>query len=337
MRRSAICVVCLVVCAGIGFAANPPQAEISNQHIKAKIYLPDAQKGFYRGTRFDWSGVISSLEYQGHNYYGPWFTKFDPSVRDFLYQGGDIIAGAASAVTGPADEFQKPLGYAEAKAGGTFVKIGVGVLRKPDDANYVAFRKYDIVDSGKWDVRKAKDFVEFTQTLQDAATGYGYLYRKIVRLTAGKPEMTIEHNLRNTGRMPIRTNVYNHNFLVLDNSGPGPDMVITFPFEIRTPRLPEAELAEITGTHIAYRKALAGEDRVFFPIQGFGPDAKDYDIRIERKSAGAGMRITGDRPLSAATLWSIRSVMAIEPFIDISADPGRDFSWKYTYAYYSLP
>jgi hypothetical protein len=23
-----------------------------------KLYLPDAEHGFYRGTRFDWSGVV---------------------------------------------------------------------------------------------------------------------------------------------------------------------------------------------------------------------------------------------------------------------------------------
>ena len=40
------------------------------------------------------------------------------------------------------------------------------------------------------------------------------------------------------------------------------------------------------------------------------------------------MRITGDRPLASETLWSIRSVMALEPFVDISVDPGKDLSWK---------
>ena len=55
-------------------AADYPQAEISNGVIHAKLYLPDAKTGFYRSTRFDWSGVISSLKFGGHNYYGPWFT-----------------------------------------------------------------------------------------------------------------------------------------------------------------------------------------------------------------------------------------------------------------------
>jgi hypothetical protein len=75
------------------YAAGPPQAEISNQQIRAKLYLPDAKEGFYRSTRFDWSGVIHSLIFQGHDYYGPWFTKYDPSVRDFAYRDGEIVVG----------------------------------------------------------------------------------------------------------------------------------------------------------------------------------------------------------------------------------------------------
>jgi len=337
MRHTALALVCIGLALGDAPAAEPPKAEIGNQQIKARLYLPDAQNGFYRGTRFDWSGVIYSLEYQGHDFYGPWFTQYDPSVRDFIYKDTGIVVGSASAMTGPADEFQKPLGYDTAKAGETFVKIGVGVLRKPDAGNYTSYLKYEIVDAGKWTVRKGADFVEFTQELNDPASGYGYTYRKTVRLTSGKPEMTIEHSLKNTGRLPIQTNVYDHNFLVLDKAAPGPDFVISMPFQVKSSRPPAAGMAELRGNQIAYTKALENQERVFFPIEGFGGDAKDYDIRIENRKLGVGMRINGDRPLASETLWSIRSVLSVEPFIEVAAEPARDFSWKYTYTYYRTP
>ena len=54
--------------------------EISNGVLKVGFHLPSSDSGFYRGTRFDWSGVIERLEFKGHNYYGPWFTKTDPNV-----------------------------------------------------------------------------------------------------------------------------------------------------------------------------------------------------------------------------------------------------------------
>ena len=48
------------------------------------------------------------------------------------------------------------------------------------------------------------------------------------------------------------------------------------------------------------------------------------------------MRITADRPLSNATLWSMRATMGLEPFIAIALDPGQEFTWTLTYNYYLL-
>src|SRR6266545_5678807 len=115
-------------------AAEHPQAEISNGQVRARLYLPDARNGYYRGTRFDWSGVVSALEYRGHSFFGEWFDRVDPKVVDIDFSNG-ITAGANSAATGPVEEFGtngKALGYDEAKAGGTFIKIGIGVLRSEE-------------------------------------------------------------------------------------------------------------------------------------------------------------------------------------------------------------
>ena len=323
---------------GIGLlsAADAPTAEIGNGQIRVKIYLPDAKKGFYRATRFDWSGVLYSLQYKGHDYYGPWFNKTDPKVHDFIYSGPDIIAGPCSAITGPVDEF-RPLGWQEAKPGGTFVKIGIGALRKPAEGRYDNYKLYEVADPGKWTVRKKRDSIEFTQELADPSSGYSYVYRKIVRLAKGKPTLALEHRLKNTGSHAIRTSVYNHNFLVLDGQAPGPGFVITVPFQIQTGRPPNKELAEIRGNQIVYLKTLANRDVVSAPLRGFGDTPGDAEIRIENAKLGVGMRIRADRPLLSENLWSIRTVIAMEPFISLAIEPGSEFTWTSTYDYYTLP
>jgi hypothetical protein len=45
------------------------------------------------------------------------------------------------------------------------------------------------------------------------------------------------------------------------------------------------------------------------------------------------MRITADRPLFSESLWSIRTVLAMEPFVYMSIEPGNEFNWKSTYNY----
>lgn len=316
------------------------QATLDNGVLHATVQLPNPRIGFYRGTRFDWSAVIASLTYAGHDFYGPWFTRTDPTVHDFIFSGNDIVAGPCSAITGPVEEFVSPdgaLGYDRAAPGGTFVKIGVGVLEKPSRAKYDNFRLYRIVDGGRWTVRATAHSIVFRQQLMDPRSGYGYLYEKTLRLLPGKPEMLIEHSLHNTGRRVIDTSVYDHNFLVLDHRTTGPNFVITLPFTIRTTRPGPATLGEIEGRHIRYLRPLQGNDVFAMPIEGFGPTANDYNIQIENQHAGVGMRVTADQPLAQESLWSIRSTIGVEPFIHMAIAPGATFRWSYHYVYYSIP
>jgi hypothetical protein len=321
----------------LSFAADFPHAEIDNGQIHVKLYLPDAANGYYRATRFDWSGVIASLEYKGHNYYGPWFSRVDPAVHDFNYDGGQVVASPCTADTGPDEEFQtngSALGWDEAKPGGTFIKIGVGVLRKVGE-KYDFVKLYPILNTGKWSTEKHADSVVFTQELTDPGSGYGYIYRKTVELLPGKPAMVLEHSLRNTGRRTIRSTVYNHNFLVLDRQPTGPDFQISVPFAIQPDRSADNRLVEARGNGVAYLKVLVERQVAQIGLHGFGGSPTDNDIVIENKRVGAGMRITGDRPLYDESLWSIKAVLAVEPTISMSIEPGGEFTWKMSYEYYT--
>ena len=339
MRTIALLAIPLLTacCALLQAHAATPEWEISNGILKVKLYPPDAVNGFYRGTRFDWSGVVGDLEYKGHSFYGPWFTGTDPSVSDFIYKDAGIIAGPCSAITGPVEEFNPALGYDNAKPGGTFIKIGVGVLRKTDDQAYSAYHLFPIVDGGKWTVKKGDDWVEYTQELHDPASGYGYIYRKKLSLVKGHPQMMIEHSLKNAGKLAIHTNVYDHNFLVLDKQTTSEAFRITLPFDLQVDPAPDPAMAQIRKNQILYQKSLTGEERVYFSIEGFGKTAADYKVHIENTKANVGMTISGDHPLYKMSLWSIRSVIAVEPFIDLSIEPGGESSWTYDYEYYTLP
>lgn len=316
---------------------TPPSVQIANGVITATVYLPDAAAGFYRGTRFDWAGVIDRLEYRGHTFYAPWFTKTDATVRDFVNDGVDVTAGPHTAVTGPVEEFSV-LGFAEAALGGAFVKIGVGALRKPGDGSaYSAYRSYEFADAGKRTVTPRADGVDFTHELADTGSGFAYHYTKNVRLNPGRPELVIAHRLVNRGTKPMVGTVYNHNFLVLDGKTPGPDFVITAPFELKTAKPLEPAVATISGREFRYAAPVPATGRVTAQFEGFGPTAADYRFTIENRKAGAGVEMIGDRPLNRLSLWSIRTVLALEPFLAFDIAPGAEYTWEYTYRYYTIP
>jgi hypothetical protein len=386
-RTLSLSVLALTILAGGPlYAADPPSAEITNGQIKAKICLPDQRHGFYHSTRFDWSGIVCHMEYQGHVFYTPWWYKLDLQTYDFGYDDTGVISAPFTALAGPGEEFNStggPLNFADAPFGGTFVKIGVGVLRKPKQGEppipmppvrgvspaavaagannngpggagsgtppagapagggraggpdrYDHSRVYDIVDPGKWTIKKNKNSVEFIQEINDTADGYGYVYDKVVRLVPGKPEMMIEHRLKNTGAKPIVGTVYNHNMFTPDGGGPNKDLTITFPFKIVSTRPPAAGLIESIDNKLVYLKTLVDKDRGTANPGGFGDTATDYDVRVEDKKTGVGYQVVGDKPIASITVWSIKTVQAVEPYISYSIDPGKEFTWNLHYDYF---
>lgn len=306
-------------------AEEYPKAKISNGLVRAEISLPDPVRGSYRGTRFDWSGIVSSLHFSGHQYFGSWQDVRDPKIHD--------------AVTGPAEEFltgdDSALGYEETKPGATFPRIGIGAVRKPDgETVYRRFSTYDIVDQGKWTIERKKDSIEFVHELK-SEDGYAYIYRKKLRLIRGKPQLEIDHSLKNTGRKTIDMVQYNHNFLAIDNQVVGPDVSVRFAFDPK----PTRELrngGKIRGRELTYSQELQKGQTVSSWLEGFGEDAKDYDFRIENRQAGAGVRVSSDRPMTKLNFWSIRTVACPEPYIHVLVEPGSESHWKLRYDFYTF-
>ena len=167
------------------------------------------------------------------------------------------------------------------------------------------------MDPGKWTVRKQPDSIEFQQEV-NGPSGYAYVYRKTIRLSPGKPGMILEHSLKNTGRQVIETPVYNHNFLVMDDQPSGPDFVIKVPFEIQ-PARDRLGVLEVRGKEVVFARELVEDERAMITVAGFSGDRRDYDIRVENRKTGAGVRITADRPLARFVVWSVRPTRCPSP------------------------
>ncbi|HYQ57771.1 MAG TPA: hypothetical protein VEP89_10535 [Draconibacterium sp.] len=320
-----------------------PTGQISNGLLTVSFYIPDADNGFYQGTRFDWSGIIYSLKYKGEEYYGKWYNRIDPEIYNNVQVvkpdgTGEVVTGIASSGQGPAEEFlanNMAHGFDEAKPGELFLKIGVGLLRKPDEEPYDRYRDYEIVDGGIWTTEINRDKVIFKQTLVNTGTGYGYIYTKIIRLLPVKPIMKIEHQLQNTGTRSLSGSVYDHNFFVTKNHHTGPDYRIILPYSIQSSRPPSSELATIKDNQLLILKKLDTEDMVALPIEGFDESAEDYKFSVENTRTGTGYSVQGDRPLSRIWLWAIYTNISMEAFINLEAEPGNMESWSYEYTYFT--
>jgi hypothetical protein len=302
--------------------SDHPKVLLSNGTLDALIFLPDPEKGYYRSTRFDWSGVIACASYNGHRFFGEWFKEYDPNIND--------------AITGPVEEFRSEdgaIGYNEAKPGELFVKPGVGVLRKVDDSPYKFGFPYPIVDRGKWTVKTKPHSITFTHHLK-GPNGISYVYEKTLSLDG--PTLTLSHSLKNTGQKTIDTSVYDHGFYIFDGHPTGPGMSIHFPFK---PELQDSlsPAAELEGNNIVYKQELQPGQTVASYIKGYSDSASDYDFTIEDKNTDAGVEQSSDNPISRFYLWSIRTTVSPEAYIHLNIPPGQAKQWKIHYRFFGPP
>ncbi len=296
-----------------------PQTTISAGEITAVVYLPDSEHAFYCGTRFDRSGIIGSLRYRGHEYFGQWKDSHDPLFHD--------------CITGPAEEFEAAdtpdRDFQSAAEGTPFLRLGVGLLRKVGEGEFRRFHTYPVVDDAGWQTSVSSNQVFFEQ-LASSPTGLGFQYRKTLSLAEQVPVLSLAHTLVNTGRVPIATRQYNHNFFRIDGLPPGPSLHMTAPI---APSImnPAPGLLSIDGGRASLLRCLRPGESILAELT---QQSEPYDLAIFQQATSAGVRISADRPLARLLLWASKSVFCPEPYISIHILPGESFSWNLSYTFY---
>lgn len=294
---------------------NWPRAEITNGKVSATVALPDPVKGFYRGPRFDHSGMIPELKFNGHTYFG-------------LNAGKVRNPVANDNCAGPAEDFFEAIGFNEAEVGQPFIKVGVGLLEKPYARKYFFGTAYWPVKFFDWTYKVGENQVELTQKVAEG--GWGYEYIKDIILPEGKNALVIKYFLKNTGKKQITTNQYAHNFIRIDNRPINSDYTVKFKGRIRALRpLPKEVKYSNGNTFTMYDKTM------FTPLGGF-KSVKDncVDVFLPNKT---GMKITGDFTPFRYWLFSCARTVSAEPFIHIDLAPGESMRWSRTYELYLNP
>jgi len=298
---------------------EPPRAEISNSQVNMKLYLPDPVQGFYRATRFDWAGIIYSLEYEGHQFFGEWKLTHDPLFHEDL--------------AGPVESFRgEGTGFEEAPPGGEFVRIGVGILEKEQDSTYRWNHTYRILDHGTWKVSSGQEWIEFEHTVH-SATGWGYVYNKRIALMEDEPGFVIEHRLKNTGENVIETDQYNHNFFMIDGQATGPDFTVEFPFQIASIEglRDREQVLRLEGNQVKFNKRFTPGGSAWVELFGYGSGPEDHQFRVLNEKTGAGVLVKVDRPVYRMTFWATTSTLCPENFLFLKIEPGNQEEWRSEY------
>jgi hypothetical protein len=288
-----------------------PTDTIQNEHLTMVLFTPDFEKGYYRGSRFDWSGIIERVEFAGHRIFGRFSDKTDATVHD--------------RVMGPCEEFgmDGPNGFEEAAIGGTFAKIGVGELVKNTD-EYRFFKPFAIRDPAPWQISRARDRIAYTQELFTPG-GWCYSYTKVVALNPAAPGFTIQHTLCNTGWHTIDTTHYNHGFYIVDDDPIGPNYEVEFLADVS---LGKAENLAKAGVRLEGRKLVFEKPLYDMWSEVLGSKgAETNGFVVRHKKSGVTIRIKGDQPPVQFNLWGNSRALCPEPFAGIHLEPGESMRW----------
>jgi len=310
----------------INYLEQYPHAFISNGIIDASVFLPDAEKGFYRSARFEWSGMIYDLTYEGHSYF---LAKRDEFPLPLSQDHDPLKPDNAASL---ADQFQN--GPERIEGADTYMVIGIGNLDAETN---------EIVDTGKWTTEPRQEWIEFTHMLSDSF-GYGYTYKKRMVLTTDKSELVIEYSLENTGTRNIECEQYNHNFFTIDSDYIGKyyELQLFFEPEFTTfhpDQFKEKEsfypYALIKDKKIIFLQPFINvEGGIFSVMGGYDKSVAHNHAVIRNIRTHACVDISGDFPLERFHFWANRTTICPEFFIKIDIKPGETRKWTRTYKFF---
>jgi hypothetical protein len=302
-------------------AKDYPQVILDNGIIKVTILLPDAEKGYYRSTRFDWSGIIAQVEYGGHTFFQEW-ENYNGTIKRGNHD--PLKAGTA---TGTAEEFRGAPGYEEAGIGEPFLKIGVGILEKAENKPHHWDYPYKFIKPGKWEVTVKKYSVCFVQEIE-TDFGYAYKYEKSIVLSRNKPELEIRHKLTNTGEKEIHANPYCHNFFQFDGQDVGPDYQVEFPAKIQAIDSFDSRVT-IENSYLKLNAELKGNDWV----GGHIDPAETLRFTLRNNKTRTSVEVISDVVPGPFYLYIWKLAFCPEPMIEFDVDLGEVYEWSRTYKF----
>ena len=172
---------------------------LKNKNLEIQIDNPLENYNF---SRFDWTGKIVKVKFQNIPLSSIEIT--DCPNENFFGKGFYNEFGIDTA-----------LGFEEAKIGGWFHKIGVGLLKK-DNHKYLFNKKYEIKPA-EFSINSDSNKV-LIKCKSEVINGFSYLLKKEIKLQNNS--ISIKYYLENTGEKDIITDEYTHNFIALNKDLP---------------------------------------------------------------------------------------------------------------------
>ncbi len=273
----------------------------------------------YNFSRFDWTGKITKVRFQGI----PMTTieRTDNIDRDHFGKGLYNEFGIESAI-----------GFDEIQPGEWFHKIGIGALKKVEGP-YQFTTPYEIRPA-KFNVQPFEEMLQIT-CASDTLNGYAYLLSKEFCLEQNG--LLINYQLENTGDKSIVTDEYVHNFMGIDQGLIGKEYKLHLPFQLKEQEFemlvnPEGKM-ELRTEETTFNGTPKEQ---FFISHLNGSKTVPAIWELHHLKSRTGIRETGSFNTQKVNLWGWEHVISPELFYQISLKPGETSNWSRTYECFEI-
>lgn len=264
-------------------------------------------------TRFDHAGYITEV-------------ILDKEIR-FCATEPHNMKAPSSGGRGLCSEFRFDVSQ-EAKEGEFFPKIGVGLIRKPDQKSYIYHRRYQ--EYQPFEIRFMQKDNEITFVTEPMLC-MGYAVQVKRKVTAMENCLIMETQLTNVGEKSISFREYCHNFISLDGMALGPDYVLELPdavdlgTDILTGKNGLTNYRGIGGG-LAVNQYSAGPSILHLDRTQI-KEQEVFHWRLSYKNTGISVSETSFFMPARVSIWSYDHMLCPEVFYENSVLKGETCIW----------
>lgn len=308
----------LVLCCALVSADEPATRVLERGDLRITVALPDPEHGYYRGIRFDHAGIVIAAVWRGHSFLG----LLKPPRVATEHDGS---AGAP-------EEFhmEAPPGFAEAADGGTFLKIGVGELVRPDREDYHFNGEYAVARRATYAVSEMLDGITCSHESRSGA--YTARGSRTIRLLPTGDGFSVERELANAGTVTLPVSHYNHSMVVIDGRPIGPDYTLGYAGPVAV----ENSFLSVDGPLVLFTAPLPTATAVWTLVKGLPDLPAAATLRIVNKTSGVAMELSGDTVPAKVVLYAEQTAICPEFFTAFTLQPGESKRWTQTYRFSAI-
>ena len=289
---------------------------LTSGSLSAEVMEPNHPDRYNRGVRFTPVAAVLGIALAGQSY------LYAPKEHDPVADHGGLASEFDLCIPG-GPEADLPPGYAEAREGEGFLKIGVGVLRK-EKKTYNLFQKSEVIEPAKTTVSWGPDSAAFRQTCGGVN---GYAYELAATVTVRDDEVSVDWKLTNTGTKPFLTKHYTHNFFRFGDRDAG--YALSFPYDFQAEGLESGQKQD--GRDILFVGAIPKWINALVrpPADYTGPNA----FVLRDTVTGQSVRCETSAPGLFTAIHARKNYIAPEQFIAIALAPGESKTWRRSYVF----